>query len=165
MGINSKKAPPLPAPTEESTTTSELEPTPTDVSKPGDEKSTYSLPEDGTPVTIKTRGKNNKQTSLLIEYSDHPKNGATGAEGDRRPSVRVRVTTPSGKGKDGGGRVAFGGVAPRPWRVEAAEGAMTQGAQAVADRVFANTRPTDDNAFKLPLATRTLAAVIEEARE
>lgn len=114
MGINSKKAPPLPAPTEESTTTSELEPTPTDVSKPGDEKSTYSLPEDGTPVTIKTRGKNNKQTSLLIEYSDHPKNGAPGAEGDRRPSVRVRVTTPSGKGKDGGGRVRITEAADFP---------------------------------------------------
>lgn len=105
MGINSKKAPPLPAPTEESTTASELEPTPTDVSKPGDEKSTYSLPEDGTPVTIKTRGRNNQQTSLLIEYSDHHKSGIPGAEGDRRPSVRVRVTTPSGKGKNGGGRI------------------------------------------------------------
>lgn len=106
MGINSRKAPPLPAPTEESTAPSELEPTPTDVSsRPGDEKSTYSLPEDGTPVTIKTRGKNNKQTALLIEYSDHHKSGNPGAEADRRPSVRVRVTTPSGKGKNGGGRI------------------------------------------------------------
>lgn len=115
MGINSRKAPPLPAPTEESTTPSELEPTPTDVSsRPGDEKSTYSLPEDGSPVTIKTRGKNNQQTSLLIEYSDNHRAGKPGAEADRRPSVRVRVTTPSGKGKNGGGRIKITEAADLP---------------------------------------------------
>ena len=37
--------------------------------------------------------------------------------------------------KDGTGRAAFGGVAPRPWRVEAAEAAMPQGAAVVAARV------------------------------
>ena len=66
--------------------------------------------------------------------------------------------------KDGTGRVSFGGVAHKPWRVEAAEAAMPQGAQSVAAGVFANARPTDDNRFKIPLAERALAAVIAQAR-
>ncbi|WP_242122158.1 FAD binding domain-containing protein [Sphingomonas lacusdianchii] len=66
--------------------------------------------------------------------------------------------------KDGSGRVAFGGVAHKPWRVEAADAVMTQGAAAVTARAFANARPTDDNAFKIPLATRALAATIAEGK-
>jgi xanthine dehydrogenase YagS FAD-binding subunit len=66
--------------------------------------------------------------------------------------------------RDGTGRVAFGGVAPRPWRVEAAEAVMPQGAHAVATRVFAGARPTADNRFKLPLAERTLARVMSAAK-
>lgn len=65
---------------------------------------------------------------------------------------------------DGSGRVAFGGVAPKPWRVEAAETAMHQGAAAVTAQVFADARPTQDNRFKLTLATRTLAGVMAEAK-
>ncbi len=42
---------------------------------------------------------------------------------------------------DGSGRVAFGGVAPKPWRVEAAEAAMPQGAKAVAARLLAGAQP------------------------
>lgn len=66
--------------------------------------------------------------------------------------------------RDGTGRVALGGVAPRPWRVEAAETALPQGAQAVAERLLAGARPTHENAFKLPLAERTLAAALSQAR-
>ena len=66
--------------------------------------------------------------------------------------------------KDGSGRVAFGGVAHKPWRVEAAEGAMPQGAASVASHVFQGATPTHDNAFKIPLATRTLAGAMAEAR-
>jgi xanthine dehydrogenase YagS FAD-binding subunit len=66
--------------------------------------------------------------------------------------------------KDGSGRVAFGGVAPKPWRVEAAEAAMPQGAKPVTDAVFAGAKPAHDNAFKLMLATRALAATLAEAR-
>ncbi|MCB1353443.1 MAG: xanthine dehydrogenase family protein subunit M [Rhodobacteraceae bacterium] len=65
---------------------------------------------------------------------------------------------------DGTGRVAFGGVAPRPWRVEEAEELLPQGAQAVTDRAFRDARPTAGNAFKLPLATRTLAYVLAQAK-
>ncbi|MBR0870790.1 xanthine dehydrogenase family protein subunit M [Bradyrhizobium tropiciagri] len=65
---------------------------------------------------------------------------------------------------DGTGRVALGGVAHKPWRVEAAEAEMPRGARAVTAKLFADARPTNDNAFKLPLAERTLAAVLREAR-
>lgn len=66
--------------------------------------------------------------------------------------------------RDGSGRVALGGVAHKPWRLEAAEAQMRQGAKAVADRLLADANPTHDNAFKLPLAERTLAAVLQQAR-
>ena len=65
---------------------------------------------------------------------------------------------------DGTGRVAFGGVAPRPWRVEAAEALLPQGAAAVTARAFQGATPTEDNAFKLPLATRALASVIAQSK-
>ncbi len=65
---------------------------------------------------------------------------------------------------DGTGRVAFGGVAPRPWRVEAADALLPRSAAAVTARAFQGATPTKDNAFKLPLATRALASVIAEAK-
>ncbi|MES5481668.1 xanthine dehydrogenase family protein subunit M [Bradyrhizobium sp. INPA03-11B] len=65
---------------------------------------------------------------------------------------------------DGTGRVALGGVAHKPWRVEAAEAELPRGAKAVTARLLADARPTKDNAYKLPLAERALAAVLREAR-
>jgi xanthine dehydrogenase YagS FAD-binding subunit len=65
---------------------------------------------------------------------------------------------------DGTGRVAVGGVAPKPWRIEAAEAEMPHGAKAVATRLMDGAQPTNDNAFKVPLVGRTLAAVIAEAK-
>lgn len=65
---------------------------------------------------------------------------------------------------DGTGAVAFGGVAHKPWRVEAAEAALPQGARAVTEEVFAEAHPTEQNRFKLPLAERALAAVVNQAR-
>jgi xanthine dehydrogenase YagS FAD-binding subunit len=66
---------------------------------------------------------------------------------------------------DGVGRVALGGVAHRPWRVQAAESRMPQGAKAVTDALLAGARTTTDNAFKVPLVQRTLAAVLADARK
>lgn len=66
--------------------------------------------------------------------------------------------------KDGSGRVSVGGVAHKPWRVEAAEPALSQGATPFTEAVFAEARPTKDNAFKIPLATRALASVIAQAK-
>lgn len=66
--------------------------------------------------------------------------------------------------RDGTGRVAVGGVAHKPWRVEAAESEFPRGAAAVAAKLLAGATPTDDNAFKVPLVERTLAAAIASAR-
>ncbi|RZF65062.1 xanthine dehydrogenase family protein subunit M [Sphingomonas populi] len=65
---------------------------------------------------------------------------------------------------DGTGRVALGGVAHKPWRDEAAEAELPRGAKAVTAKLLAGAKPTHDNAFKLPLAERTLAAAMAEAR-
>lgn len=67
--------------------------------------------------------------------------------------------------RDGTGRVALGGVAPKPWRVEAAEAEMPRGAKAVAGRLLAGARPTEENAFKLKLVERALGAALAEAKE
>ena len=99
------KRPPLPAPTEPSTLSSAdnedatlRDDVDTNVSTRTD-KTSYSIPEDGTPVTINTtkaslHKKYPSQTSLLIEYFEAGKeNGQTRS----RPSVRVRVTPSSRK--------------------------------------------------------------------
>ncbi|MFC2254981.1 xanthine dehydrogenase family protein subunit M [Labrys portucalensis] len=66
--------------------------------------------------------------------------------------------------QDGTGRVALGGVAHKPWRVEAAEVALPRGTKAVTAQLLAGASPTRQNAFKLPLIERTLGAVLSEAR-
>lgn len=66
--------------------------------------------------------------------------------------------------RDGSGRVAVGGIAHKPWRVEAAEAALPRGAKIVADGLLAGAKPTPDNAFKLTLVERTLGAVLAQAR-
>lgn len=106
MGIEGRKAPPLPAPTETDTTTGGSEIDSSRVTA-NTAKSDYTLPE-GESITIPTRRKkgekddrghfssNKSQTSLLIEYFEGGKDGKTDS---RRPSVRVKVT-PSSKSKN-----------------------------------------------------------------
>ncbi|WP_156678625.1 FAD binding domain-containing protein [Sphingomonas profundi] len=65
---------------------------------------------------------------------------------------------------DGRGRMAFGGLAHKPWRVEAAEARIGEGAKATAAAVLAGARTTPQNAFKLPLVERTIGAVMAEAK-
>lgn len=65
---------------------------------------------------------------------------------------------------DGTGRLALGGVAPQPWRISGAEQAIPNGAAAVARQLLAGAKPTDDNAFKVTLAQRTIAAVLAEVQ-
>ena len=65
---------------------------------------------------------------------------------------------------DGSGRVALGGVAHKPWRVDAAEAEMPKGAKAVTAQLLAGAKPTPENAFKLPLVERTLGSVLAEAK-
>lgn len=66
--------------------------------------------------------------------------------------------------RDGGGRVALGGVAHKPWRVEAAERALPNGAKTVVEKLLSGVRTTPDNAFKVTLVERTLASVLAEAK-
>lgn len=66
--------------------------------------------------------------------------------------------------RDGTGRVALGGVAHKPWRVEEAETELPHGAKAVAARLLAGAKPTRENAFKVKLVERTLSAVLAEAK-
>jgi xanthine dehydrogenase YagS FAD-binding subunit len=66
--------------------------------------------------------------------------------------------------RDGTGRVALGGVAHKPWRVEAADAQMPRGAKAMAAQLLADAKTTHENSFKLPLVERTLAAVLMQAK-
>ncbi len=65
--------------------------------------------------------------------------------------------------RDGSGRLALGGVAPKPWRVDAADAALPRGAKAAASALLDGARTTRDNAFKLPLVERTIAAALIDA--
>lgn len=67
------------------------------------------------------------------------------------------IQTPDGKG-----RVALGGVAPKPWRRDDADVLLPKGASAVMDRLLDGARPTQENAYKLTLAERTLAALLAQ---
>jgi xanthine dehydrogenase YagS FAD-binding subunit len=66
--------------------------------------------------------------------------------------------------RDGSGRLALGGVAHKPWRVEAAEAQMTRGAKAVTEPLLAGAKTTSENAFKLTLVERALGATLTQAR-
>ena len=59
-----------------------------------------------------------------------------------------------------GQRFAFGGIAPKPWRVAAAE--KLAGADAIAASVTRGAKTTEQNAFKITLLRRTLGAVLAE---
>ena len=70
-----------------------------------------------------------------------------------------------------GARLALGGVAPKPWRARRAEEAL-RGEEATeatflkaADAELADARPLSGNAFKVQLARRTLAAVLQQLTE
>ncbi len=63
---------------------------------------------------------------------------------------------------DGRGRFAYGGLAPKPWRVEAGESQTD--AAAIARVTLAGARTSEHNAFKPLLVERTLASVLAESR-
>lgn len=66
--------------------------------------------------------------------------------------------------RDGSASIAVGGVAPRPWRIEAAERELPRGSREVVARLLADARPTAQNAFKVTLVERTLGSVLAEAK-
>jgi xanthine dehydrogenase YagS FAD-binding subunit len=65
---------------------------------------------------------------------------------------------------DGSGRVALGGVAYKPWRSDAADAALPQGASAVMSSLLLGAAPTGQNHFKAVLAERTLASILHDLR-
>ena len=65
----------------------------------------------------------------------------------------------------GPARLAFGGVAPKPWRVEAAEGQLSKGVHSYFGEAFKGVTPQQDNAFKLKLAERLVVDVLHPARK
>ena len=63
-------------------------------------------------------------------------------------------------------RVAFGGLAPKPWRVEAAEETVSaaEPARQIAEVALRDAQPTKQNEYKLALAERALSTLIDDAR-
>lgn len=66
--------------------------------------------------------------------------------------------------RDGSGSIAVGGVAPKPWRIEAAERELPRGSREVVAQLLADAKPTAQNAFKVTLVERTLGSVLAEAK-
>lgn len=65
--------------------------------------------------------------------------------------------------RDGSGRIALGGVAPKPWRLAGADEALSDGAKAATAALMTDSRTTEHNAFKVPLVERMIASVLAEA--
>ncbi len=66
--------------------------------------------------------------------------------------------------KDRTGRVAVGGIAHKPWRIESAEAKLQQGAKAVTENLLSGAKPTNHNTFKVPLVERVLSTILAEAK-
>ena len=72
-------------------------------------------------------------------------------------------------GKVHAARMAFGGLAPKPWRVERAEAALAgrepdaAAAQAAASLVLAGAKGHGNNDFKIPLTRRVIEAALKQA--
>ncbi|MBY8821729.1 FAD binding domain-containing protein [Sphingomonas colocasiae] len=81
---------------------------------------------------------------------------------DRASYAFALVSVAAIFGKDGGARFAFGGLAPRPWRIDAADAVARNGPDAVADIALAGATTTPLNGFKTDLTRRTLAALYAE---
>lgn len=66
-----------------------------------------------------------------------------------------------------GGRIALGGLAHKPWRAADAEAALASGATAeeAMGVELKDATLRDENAFKVPLATRLVAATLREAAQ
>lgn len=66
--------------------------------------------------------------------------------------------------EDGSGRIAVGGVAPKPWRVPGAESLLPSGAKAFTAKLMEGARPTKENEYKLSLVERTIELVLKERK-
>jgi xanthine dehydrogenase YagS FAD-binding subunit len=83
---------------------------------------------------------------------------------DRASYAFALVSVAAVIGEDGSGRFAVGGVAPKPWRSDAADAALPKGAKAASQTLLSGAAPTQDNVYKISLVERTLDAVLNAAR-
>ena len=65
---------------------------------------------------------------------------------------------------DGTGRIAVGGIAHKPWRIEAADSELPHGARTFTSALLADAKPTRLNAFKAILVERTVDAILNQAK-
>lgn len=65
---------------------------------------------------------------------------------------------------DGSGKLALGGVAAKPWRIEQAEALLPKGSKLVTERLLAGARPTGENQYKIMLVERIIESVIQQAK-
>jgi xanthine dehydrogenase YagS FAD-binding subunit len=83
--------------------------------------------------------------------------------------VSVAAVVEAAGGRIRSARLAFGGLAHKPWRVPQAEEKLAGASAnantfgAVADAVLEGARGYGSNDFKIPLTRRTLRAVLAEA--
>ncbi|HEX3992835.1 MAG TPA: xanthine dehydrogenase family protein subunit M [Acetobacteraceae bacterium] len=83
--------------------------------------------------------------------------------------VSVAAVVDAVGGRIRSARIAFGGLAPRPWRVPGADEALSDvpvgavGFDAAATAALNGARGYGGNDFKIPLARRTLHAVLTQA--
>jgi len=83
--------------------------------------------------------------------------------------VSVAAVVAASEGRVRSARLAFGGLAPKPWRVEGAEegladrAAVADSFDTAADAILEGAHGHGGNDFKIPLTRRTLRAVLAEA--
>jgi xanthine dehydrogenase YagS FAD-binding subunit len=83
-------------------------------------------------------------------------------------TISVAMVATVADGRVRASRLAFGGLAHKPWRVAGAERMAADrggpGPDAIAEIVLAGAKPTRQNVYKLPLVRRTLAAMLDDAK-
>jgi xanthine dehydrogenase YagS FAD-binding subunit len=85
--------------------------------------------------------------------------------------VSVAAVVAASGGRIRSARLAFGGLAPKPWRVARGEERLVDGPAnarsfaSAADAVLAGARGHGGNDFKIPLTRRTLHAVLAQATQ
>lgn len=109
-------------------------------------------------------------TAVRLPKLPFAKNSAYRKVRDRASYAFALLSVAAAMELDGGRiadvRIAFGGVAHRPWRALKAEAALRDGPateeafHAAAAAELADARPLRDNGFKVELASRTLIAVL-----
>lgn len=78
--------------------------------------------------------------------------------------VSVAAVIDAAGGKVRSAKLAFGGLAHKPWRVASAEQALVeQSAAAAGEELLKGARGYGHNDFKIPLVKRTLRAVVTDA--